>query len=45
MSKSRDYNIRKNYSREINLSTKVVKSKKVYSRTKYKKTINNFGIL
>jgi len=36
--KNRDHNIKKAYEREINLQTKVVKSKKVYSRKeKYKK--------
>ena len=35
--KKRDYNIKKSYEGEINLNTKVVKSKKAYSRkSKYK---------
>lgn len=31
-SKSRDHNIQKNYKREINLQTKIIKSKKHYNR-------------
>ena len=34
--KQRDNNIIKSYQREINLSEKTVKSKKIYSRKKYK---------
>lgn len=43
--KKRDGNILKNFKREINLSTKVLKNKKIYTRKcKFKKDLRYFVV-
>lgn len=38
----RDYNIVKNFEREINLNTKIISNKKVYTRkNKHKRSVKN----